>query len=147
MTEKAITEKYFKSIDPKGNTKKMDGVIEYSNWGLGSVFVEDDNAIIRINKNLPKWKTLYVHVLEHENAHIAEYKKKKKIITLKNFFYELTGDFDIKIIASFIAFYLRYPKSLSDFCPIQLWKGRIIVYPFVLVVYAVISMLMVTKSI
>jgi hypothetical protein len=119
----------------------MERIIEYNDWILGDVGIENNIAHIRLNTNLPKWKTLYKHVLEHENKHILEYEKHGTLLTPKNFIQDLIGDLNPKIILLTWLFFLCYPKSMGVILPIHIKNNVLYFYPFNLVIYIIILVL------
>jgi hypothetical protein len=143
MVETAITDKYINSVDQKENTKKMEPVITYSDWGIAATYILDDIPHIRLNRNLLKWKSLYSEVLEHEKKHIEEYKKKGSLLNTETLFRDLIEP--IKPYNFFLAlFCIRYPKTIAELLPIKRESDLIYFNPLAILVYALLFLLFIS---
>jgi len=83
---------------------------------------------IYLNKNLKKYPKLYKALLKHEKEHTSKYSFKDILIDFK-------GNYLSEVKKDYYLFFLRYPKSLSHFCPIWIYDKTLVVDPIILLVW------------
>ena len=116
--------------------------IKEINYGFAFVVTDDyGNKTLEIHKHLKEFPSLYKKVISHEIEHLES--KNNNL----DFWIDFKSAFDIPFLIERTKFCFKYPRALMAELPVFYENGRWIPNWFLIIVYSILIVLLITESI